>query len=242
MPICTRIGQHMVTILLVEDHGVVRAGIRAQLSAIDPASRISEAGSFEEAIALLEQCQFDIAFVDIDLRAEKGGLDFLAHVRARDLPLQVVMLSADDDPNTVLHCISAGAAGYIPKSMDDPKVFENALDTVMKGGVFLPNSVLRDRDRRLGREMLRSLPGKLNALPPSSRLREVLYYVCQGLTNKGIAQRMGIAEGTVRKSYVSELLRFYNVTRRTELIIEISRLGIRIPNPTSSHSIGPAPE
>lgn len=218
-------------VLLVEDQGLVRAGMKSLLQRVEPAALISEAGSYEEALAQLGRVAFDLVFLDLDLREEKNGLDLLRYIRELDLPLKVIMLSAHDDRETVLDCIAAGASGYIAKSSDDEGVFEEALTTVFQDGVYLPASIVRCDDHP--RQRWNTPLGGGVELKLAPRLTEVLYYLCQGLSNKGIANRMGISEGTVRKSYVSELLRHFNVTRRTELIIEISRLGIRLKSPAA---------
>ena len=104
--------------------------------------------------------------------------------------------------------------------------------TVFGGGVYLPASVVGSN--RLGSA------GAAAELGLTPRLCEVLYYVCQGLPNKAIANRLGISEGTVRRDYVSDLLRFFKVARRTELIVEVARRGItisppRVPSAPPSH-------
>lgn len=221
-------------VLIVEDQGLVRAGMKSLLHIVEPQAQISDAGSYEEALEFLGRIEFDIIFLDLDLRAEKSGLDLLLYIREQDMPLKVIMLSASDDRETVMNCIAAGASGYIAKSSGDEKVFERALATVFQEGIFLPASIVR----ATGSPQWRRWPAPVNDLEQlglSPRLEEVLYYLCQGLSNKHIASRMGISEGTVRKNYVSELLRLFNVTRRTELMIEISRMGIRIP-PPEGHS------
>lgn len=215
-------------VLIVEDQQLVRAGMKTMLHIAEPRCFIFEAGSCDEAIEHLGKEAFDVVFLDIDLRHEKSGMDVLRHVRERGLPVRVIMLSASDDPETVLECIAAGASGYIAKGSGDETVFARALATVFADGVFLPASIVGNRGTpAAGTGQLR----RAEALGLSPRLCEVLYYLCQGLPNKAIANRMGISEGTVRKNYVSELLRFFNVARRTALIIEVSRRGIRVPPP-----------
>jgi two-component system, NarL family, nitrate/nitrite response regulator NarL len=220
-------------ILIVEDQGLVRAGMKHLLQNVEPEARISEAGTYEQSLALIAHTEFDIIFLDLDLREDKSGLDLLLYIREQEIPVKVIILSASDDRDTVLQCISAGASGYIAKSSGDETVFQRALITVLSDGIFLPMSIVRD-DRRKPPRNWSVQTRDVHELGLSPRLVEVLYYLCQGLSNKGIADRMSISEGTVRKNYVSELLRFFNVKRRTELIIEISTLGIIIPPPESA--------
>lgn len=218
------------TVLLVEDQSLVRAGMKTMLHIVEPDLLITEAGSYDEALRKLQQYKIDFVLLDIDLRSEKSGLDLLAHVREQELPVKVIMLSASDDRDTVMHCIAAGASGYIAKSSGNESVFAEALSTVLNDGVFLPASILGLPRPGMATERLPSAK-TLADFALSPRMTEVLYYLCQGLPNKGIARQMGISEGTVRKTYVSELLRHFKVTRRTELIIEVSRLGLRVPRP-----------
>ncbi|MBB4842507.1 DNA-binding NarL/FixJ family response regulator [Paucibacter oligotrophus] len=213
-------------VLIVEDQQLVRAGMKAMLHLTVPHCRIVEAGSYAETLARLAETAFEVVFLDIDLKSEQSGLDLLARIRELGLPLRVIMLSALDDRDTILGCIAAGASGFIPKGSGDETVFERALSTVFSDGVFLPASVF-------GQGRCPPAPAPLSAsdIGVSPRLCEALYYLCQGLPNKVIAKHMGISEGTIRKNYVSELLRFFKVARRTELIIEVARRGIRVPPP-----------
>jgi two-component system nitrate/nitrite response regulator NarL len=214
----------MVTkVLLVEDQQLVRTGIRMMLHIAEPRCHIVEAGSHEEAIQRMAEHDFEVVFLDIDLRSEMSGIETLAAIRDAGRPVKVVMLSGRDDPVTVMQCISAGASGFITKGQGDESVFGRALATIFNGGVYLPSSIVGSN--RLGSA------GAATDLGHTPRQCEVLYYVCQGLPNKSIANRLGISEGTVRRDYVSDLLRFFKVARRTELIVEVARRGITIPPP-----------
>ena len=192
----------------------------------EPRCLIVEAGSHDEAMQRMAEHDFEVVFLDIDLRSQMSGTHTLEVIRASGKPIKVVMLSGRDDPVTVMQCIAAGASGFITKGQGDETVFGRALSTVFGGGVYLPASIVGSN--RLGHA---SAAAELGLTP---RLCEVLYYVCQGLPNKSIANRLGISEGTVRRDYVSDLLRFFKVARRTELIVEVARRGITIPPPTGA--------
>ncbi|TDM08317.1 MAG: DNA-binding response regulator [Ideonella sp. MAG2] len=230
--------EQTTNVLLVEDQSLVRAGMKTMLHVMEPTLQITEAGSYDEALRKLEQYKIDFVLLDIDLRSEKSGLDLLAHVREQGLPVKVIMLSASDDRDTVMHCIASGASGYIAKSSGNESVFAEALNTVLNDGVFLPASILAMPRSGVAATQQASPQKTLADFALSPRMTEVLYYLCQGLPNKGIARQMGISEGTVRKTYVSELLRHFKVARRTELIIEVSRLGLRVPRPISPPNPG----
>ena len=217
-------------ILLLEDQALVRAGMKALIQISEPLATISEAASYQEAVDAIEKTLFDIAFLDIDLKEEQTGLDFLRYMRALDVDTRAVMLSARTEKDIVMSCIEAGASGYIQKDMESDGLFRRALDTVFQGNIFLPANVI-------GRGGFSPSP---STVPPpvsaetigiTGRALEVLYYLCQGLPNKAIANRMGIDEATVRKDYVPKLFKLLRVTRRTELLVEMSRRGLSIPTP-----------
>ena len=217
-------------ILILEDQGLVRAGMRELIQISEPHARIHEASTYEEAVARLDSRPIDIAFLDIDLKAERSGLDVLKHLRARETDTRAIMLSGRSDKEIVLECLREGASGYILKDMDSEGLFRRALDTVFQGSVFLPATVIgRGGFSPVG--PTEASPVSPEALGITGRSLEVLYWVCQGLPNKSIARHMGIEEGTVRKDYLPRLFRIFKVVRRTELLIEVSRRGMQIPAP-----------
>jgi len=222
-------------ILLLEDQALVRAGMKALIQISEPLATIREAPSYERALEAIKNTRFDIAFLDIDLREQRTGLDFLRTIRSLDLDTRAIMLSGRAEKETVMTCIEAGASGYILKDMESDGLFRKALDTVFQGNIFLPASVIG----RGGFSPSPSLaPSKVSAesIGVTGRALEVLYYLCQGLPNKAIANRMRIEEATVRKDYVPKLFRLFRVTRRTELLVEISRRGLSIPTPSRTLS------
>lgn len=224
-------GEATADVLIVEDQALVSAGMRSLLQKAAPHYRVHEESSCQGAIARLAATSFQFVFIDIHLGSEASGMDVLRFVREREMPCHAIMLSGDDDRETVLSCISQGASGYITKATGDGGVFSAAIETVLNNGVYLPASILERAPRN---DTVADAYGRTAAsLGLAPRQREVLYYLCQGLPNKAIANRMGISEGTVRKCYVSELLRFFGVARRTELLIEVSRRRIRIAAPDS---------
>jgi two-component system nitrate/nitrite response regulator NarL len=218
-------------ILLLEDQALVRAGMKALIQISEPLATIREASSYDAAVEAIKNTRFDIAFLDIDLKEQRTGLDFLRYMRALDLDARAIMLSGRVEREMVMTCIEAGASGYILKDMESDGLFRKALDTVFQGNIFLPASVI-------GRGGFNPSPGLApskvcaESVGVTGRALEVLYYLCQGLPNKAIANRMGIEEATVRKDYVPKLFRLFRVIRRTELLVEISRRGISIPTPS----------
>ncbi|NOT85917.1 MAG: response regulator transcription factor [Methylococcaceae bacterium] len=136
-------------ILLLEDHGVVRAGFKALLREFVPDAQVYEAASYDQAIAILASDAIDFAFLDFKLAeaADKSGLDVLHYIREQELATRAVMLSGGEFASgylakeLVLQCINAGAFGYIPKAMEGDGVLREAFETVLQGRVFLPTFV-----------------------------------------------------------------------------------------------------
>jgi len=218
-----------LNILVLEDQGLVRAGMRELIKISEPSAQVFEASNFSEAVALLVDQQFQFAFLDVDLKGERSGLDVLKYLRNHESETRAIMLSAFADKDLVLACLNAGACGYIPKDMSNDGVFRNALDTVLHGGIYLPAPAMGEASDR------GTSPVPLPSISPESfgvngRCVEVLVYICQGMANKAIARKMNIEEGTIRKDYVPKLFRIFKVTRRTELLLEVSRQRIKLPN------------
>ena len=222
-----------LTILLLEDQGLVRAGMRELIQISEPHAQILEASTYEAAIEQISAGPVDIAFLDIDLKGERSGLDFLRHLRAQEIDTRAIMLSGRADKEMVMECLREGASGYILKDMESDGLFRRALDTVFQGSIFLPANVI-GRGGFSPARPTEPAPVSAESLGITGRSLEVLYWVCQGLPNKSIARHMGIEEGTVRKDYLPRLFRQFKVVRRTELLVEVSRRGIVVPAPATA--------
>ena len=219
-----------LAILLLEDQGLVRAGMRALIQLCEPRATIQEARSYDEAMARLADGPIDIAFLDIDLKETLSGIDVLKHIRASELPTRVIMLSAQTEESIVLNCLRLGASGFIPKDMNSNGVFRRALDTVFQGGVFLPAGIL-GRGGFSPRLVTSGGPSSLAEIGVKGRALEALYYICQGYSNAVIAHKMGVAESTIANEYNSKLFKQFHVANRASLIVEVARRGIIPPRP-----------
>jgi two-component system, NarL family, nitrate/nitrite response regulator NarL len=232
-------------ILLLEDKAVHRAGIRLLIQQASPAATIAVASSYDECKALLEAASFDLAFLDYDLGSDKTGLDVLRLIRERGWRCLAVMLSDHDDGETVNTCLAAGACGFIPKDVDTrllgrqgaEEVLEEAISTVMNGVLYLPPSVTGRGSYNTAVGVVVEQAGSVSLSP---RQMETLYYLCQGLPNKQIANLMGIGESTVRQDYVTAIFREFGVTRRSQLILEVWRRRIQLRKPPGREPRDPA--
>jgi DNA-binding NarL/FixJ family response regulator len=216
-------------VLLVEDEGLTRTAMRSLILSSQPTLDIDEAGRFEEAVERLQSKAYDLIFLDFHLGPNHTGMDLLHWLQDNEMALHVVMLSAQDDRETVLDCIKNGAGGFISKASEGGgSVFREAIETILGGRVYLPNSVLG----KGGHTPQAPAPSKgisIDSLNLPPRLEQTLRLVLQGLSNKGIARKMDISENTA-KEYISDLLSRFNVSRRTFLIVEMARRGIEIPS------------
>lgn len=219
-------------ILLVDDHALVRRGIRTLLQLAEPAIDVDEAGSVEAALELLGSRDYTLSMIDLDLSGSRTGLDLLAAMHDSGRGLPAIVLSGHDDRETVMRCLESGASGFIPKASDDEAVLRKAIDTVLEGRVYLPSSALG----KGGHTTPFSLSGRTTALADLNikpSLKKTLVLLYQGLSNKGIAQKMNISEFTAR-DYCSELYREFGVARRSQLIVELARRGIALPDESAT--------
>ncbi|MDR5857365.1 response regulator transcription factor [Caballeronia sp. LZ062] len=216
------------TVLLVEDEGLTRSAMKTLILANEPLLEIDEADGFEQAKAKLSANSYDLMFLDYHLRGQATGMDLLNWIREEEREVQTIMLSAQDDRDTVLECIRNGACGFISKGSEQGAgVFREALKTILNGRVYLPNTVL-GKGGHSPKPVSTHAGVTIESLDLPPRLTETLRYLLQGLSNKAIARKMNISENTA-KEYSSDLLARFHVTRRTFLIVEMARRGIEMP-------------
>jgi two-component system nitrate/nitrite response regulator NarL len=221
-------------VLLLDDHALVRAGMKALIEMTEPRAQVQEAASYEEALALLASEPADVAFLDIALKGPRSGLDVLRHIRETGLSTRAVILSADAANATVVDCLRLGASGYIVKDMDGDGLFRQALDAVLRGEIFLPS----EPGRAVQAPAAETAENSLEALGIRGRAVEALYYLCQGYSNQLIAHKMGVSERTIANDYNTRLFRQFRVTNRAALIVEVLRRGLAPPAPLSASAPG----
>jgi DNA-binding NarL/FixJ family response regulator len=200
-------GGRPVTVVVVEDHAIVREGT-AELLERDPGlTVVGQAGSAEEALELLSDLGPDIALVDVELPGMNGIA--LARVASdRALQTRVIILSAYDDYAYVIGALEAGVAGYLLKT-SSARELADAVRTAASGALVLDESLSRRLTRRW-----RSGPGAASAAL-TARESDVLRLIARGLPNKQIASQLGLGLRTV-ESHVSSLLGKLGVSSRTE--------------------------
>jgi DNA-binding NarL/FixJ family response regulator len=205
-------------VMLVDDHEVVRDGIRALLAATEDIVVCGEAGSVRDAVAEAERALPDVIVMDVRL-SDGSGIEATRDIRAQRPATQVLMLTSFADDEALFASIMAGASGYVLKQIKGGELVR-AIRTVGQGQSLLDPAVTKgvlDRLRK-GKHLLRD--EKLARLSPQEE--RILGLVSQGRTNRQIGEELGLAEKTV-KNYVSSILAKLEVARRAEAAAYLAR-------------------
>lgn len=201
-------------ILIVEDHPLYSEGLELLAKEVFPDVHVARTGNAAEAAARLAvDAAFDLVLLDLRTPGFNGHAA-LVELRKRHPTVPVVVVSADEDLNTIRACIDAGASGYIPKSTRR-EIFSAALTVVMDGGIYLP-PILRASSAATHKPAVE---------PLTLREREVLDGVCRGEANKAIARRLGVSDATVR-AHLSAIFRALSVTNRTQAALVARQRGL----------------
>ena len=214
-------------ILIVDDHPLIREALRQVLTALDKELTLLEAQTCAEALSMADRNpDLDLVLLDLGL-PDAAGSDALTQMRERFPSIPVVVLSASEEPRVVTSAIDAGAMGFIPKTASN-QVLLNALRLVLAGGVYLPREVLLHGagNSRTGTEA--AAGPRAEDIRLTARQRDVLALLVQGKPNKLICRALHLAEGTV-KIHVTAILKALNVSNRTQAVIAVSRLGLKLP-------------
>jgi DNA-binding NarL/FixJ family response regulator len=178
----------VIRVVLVEDHGLVRSGLRHLLEARGSILVVGEAGTGQEALALLQAVEADVAILDVSL-PDGTGIELCRTLRMRFPKLRLLALSMHEDLEYVRGFLQAGGQGYVSKAAVDQELLDAVL-AVARGERYLNPSLAM----RLAMEMVREEEEE-EALSP--REEEVLRLLAQGLSHKEVAEQLSISEKTV---------------------------------------------
>jgi DNA-binding NarL/FixJ family response regulator len=207
-------------VFLLDDHEVVREGLRGMIEAEDDLTVAGEAGTAEEALRRIASAQPNVAVLDVRL-PDGDGVEVCREVRSRYPDIQCLMLTSFADDEALFSAIMAGAAGYVLKQIRGTDLIE-AIRKVAAGESLLDPAVTK---RVL--ERLRSEPKEDEGLAQlSDQERRILDLIAEGYTNRQISESIFLAEKTV-KNYVSSLLAKLGMERRTEAAAYAARLAER---------------
>lgn len=193
-----------IHILLVDDHPLVRDGLRARLEAVPHLKVVAEAGGADEALQQAAQCEIDLVLMDINMRG-LSGIEATALFRKRFPKIAVLILSMHDKLEYVSQAMQAGARGYVLK--DAPgKDIVLAIDTVMAGGIYYSAALAKQLARPLVQD---------NQL--TVREQEVLQQLANGQSNKQIARTLDLSVRTV-ETHRLNIKRKLGIEGQAELI------------------------
>src|SRR5690349_17262951 len=210
----------MIRLLIIDDHEMVREGLKAILIAEPDFSIIGEAANAEQALELIERLRPDIALLDIRLPGV-SGIEVCRTMTERYPETAVIILTTFTDENLVAQCVQAGARGFIVKDIERFDL-KRAIRAVARG-----EAAIDTKAAIAVLAQLRRAP-KVNAEPFSETLSSqqlvILRLVAQGLSSKEIATRLYLSENTV-KGYVQEILHRLGVKNRTEAVMVAVKQG-----------------
>ncbi len=208
----------VIRVFLLDDHEVVRAGLKHLLESSGDIEVVGEAGTAEAAISRIPALMPDVAVLDARL-PDGSGIDVCRQVRSSRPETKAIILTSYDDDEALFSAIMAGAAGYVLKQVNGQDLV-NAVRHVAGGGSLLDPSVTAKVMERL-REGVPGEPEELKSLTPQER--RILELVAQGLTNRQIGDRLFLAEKTI-KNYMSNVLSKLGFESRTQAAIFATRL------------------
>lgn len=203
-----------VTVLLVDDHPVVRSGVRAVLSADPGIAVIGEAGSGEEALVLCRALRPNVVLCDLRLGDGLDGVATTAALRDLDPAPAVIILTTYDNDHDILRAVEAGAAGYLLKDVSPATIVASLHEAAAGRLVLAP-------------EMAQRVLTSMRTIRPSlsAREAEVLRLVADGLSNRDIARALFLTAATV-KSHLVHIYTKLDVDSRTQAVARGRELGI----------------
>src|SRR5918911_1642719 len=207
----------MIRVYLLDDHEVVRRGLRDLLESDGDIEVVGESGSATEATARIPALRPHVAVLDGRL-PDGSGIDVCRDVRSVDPAIQAMILTSYDDDEALFAAILAGAAGYLLKQIRGTDLVD-AVRRVAAGQSLLDPAVTARVLERIRRGP--DQPDELKGL--TEQEKRILTLVAEGLTNREIAQRMFLSEKTI-KNYVSSLLAKLGLERRTQAAVLATRL------------------
>jgi NarL family two-component system response regulator LiaR len=206
-------------VLIVDDHAVVRRGLRTFLELQDEIEVVGEAEDGDEAVAAVEQLGPDVVLMDL-VMPRVDGIEAIRQVRERRPATRVIALTSFIDDDKLFPAVRAGAAGYLLKDVQ-PQDLVAAIRTVHGGESLLHPAAAARLMAEVASDDGRAAPAALL----TRREREVLVLIARGLPNKVIARDLGVSEKTV-KTHVSNLLGKLGLTDRTQAALYAVREGL----------------
>lgn len=204
-------------ILVVDDHALVREGLRQVLKGLDEQVEVLQAGNCAQAYVLArEHTDLNLVLLDYHL-PDQNGLDALGVLAEHHPELPVILLSGSANIGIMRQVMQSGAFGFVTKSSLSDELL-NAVRTVLNGDVYIPPQLSQSRVTTAEATTARS--------QLTQRQQLVLKCLLDGMSNRDIAEQLFLAEETV-KSHVTAILRHFEVQNRTQAVVAATRVGYR---------------
>jgi DNA-binding NarL/FixJ family response regulator len=209
-----------IRVFLMDDHEVVRRGLKEMLNSEGSFQVVGEATGAEESLSRLPDLHPDVAL--LDLRIPDGdGIEVCREIRSNYPQVACLILTSFDDDEALLSAAIAGASGYVLKQIHGTELFE-AIKQAALGKSLLDANIVAKVVERL--KTSSATDEKLRSLSPQEK--RILDFIAQGLTNRQIGEQMYLAEKTV-KNYVSNVLSKLGMSRRTEAAVYAAQIAER---------------
>lgn len=205
-----------ITILIVDDHALLRQGIKKVIDLESDLAVIGEAADGEEAIKLALQLKPDVVLLDVNM-PKKNGLEVTKELRQLAPDVKIVLLTIHDDENYVIEVVKAGATGYLLKDIE-PGMLIKAIRSVYSGESFIYPTFARRLFYDASNEKKSEISRARGHDTLTMRELEVLQLIGQGLSNQEMAQRLFLSEKTV-KNHLTNIFRKIGVSDRTQAVI-----------------------
>lgn len=203
----------MYTIIIIDDHPLIRRGIKDLVNMDESFEVVGEADNGNSGLELSKSLQPDIVLLDLNME-KMDGLKTLQAMKAADIDSRIIILTVSDNERDIVATLRAGADGYLLKDMEPEDMLER-LHQVVDGHIVLSQKVSELVVRGLHEE---SLKESRQEAVLTNRENEILSLIAKGLSNKHIARKLAIVEGTV-KVHVKHLLRKLNLRSRVEAAV-----------------------
>ena len=214
----------VIRVILADDQALFREGLRTLLSTRPEVEVIGEAANGQEAVALVGRLHPDVVLMDLQMPV-LDGIRATAHIRQHWPTIPILALTTFDDDTNLFGALRAGAAGYLLKDVSSETLI-SAITAAARGEAFLQSTVTGRVVAAFARLMESGGPrAEALVLPLSPREREILTLLGTGASNKEIADRLCLAEGTV-KNHVTNILTKLDVRDRTQAALRARQLGL----------------
>lgn len=214
--------------LIVDDHALITGALSLMLEDRDPEAEVHTAATAREALDLVNrEGDADLLILDLSM-PDVTGTELMEEIVRMQPMLKILVVSGLADRESIMRVLQLGAAGFVPKSLDT-EMLGNAIDFVLKGGVFIPSKLLTE-SQRVGFFTRTAAHLKSSAEEPvhlTERQKDVLALLAQGAPIKRICRELDLSEGTV-KTHVAAIYRAFGASNRTEALLAARRAGFDI--------------